>query len=123
MDKGSCEMDSGSESEMLISQAGPTGAFTTTTTGTTTTIAGPGPEALLGPNIKIAHRPYCCKVPSCGKKYKNLNGLKYHAKTAHPEMDFKSEVKLHKSMKMRAAQRSATNAMGLMVASPSNSSA
>ncbi|TPX57369.1 hypothetical protein SpCBS45565_g08213 [Spizellomyces sp. 'palustris'] len=44
-------------------------------------------------HVKIAHRPYWCKVPGCGKKYKNLNGLKYHAKAVHPELDFRSEVK------------------------------
>ncbi|KNC97755.1 uncharacterized protein SPPG_06756 [Spizellomyces punctatus DAOM BR117] len=46
-------------------------------------------------NIKVAHRPYWCRVAGCGKKYKNLNGLKYHAKAAHPELDFGKEVKGH----------------------------
>ncbi|KAI8586525.1 hypothetical protein BDZ88DRAFT_454917 [Geranomyces variabilis] len=43
--------------------------------------------------VKIAHRPYWCKVPGCSKKYKNLNGLKYHAKAMHPALDFRAEVK------------------------------
>ncbi|KAJ3159958.1 Transcriptional regulator of ribosomal biogenesis proteins [Geranomyces michiganensis] len=43
--------------------------------------------------VKIAHRPYWCKVLGCGKKYKNLNGLKYHAKAMHPALDFRAEVK------------------------------
>ncbi|KAJ1550876.1 hypothetical protein HK096_004479 [Nowakowskiella sp. JEL0078] len=44
-------------------------------------------------NIKITHRPYWCKVSGCGKKYKNLNGLKYHGKVSHPDMDFRLMVK------------------------------
>ncbi|KAJ3068083.1 hypothetical protein HDU98_008767 [Podochytrium sp. JEL0797] len=43
-------------------------------------------------SLKIVHRPYGCKVSGCGKRYQNLNGLKYHAKTAHAGMDFKNEV-------------------------------
>ncbi|KAJ3014297.1 hypothetical protein HKX48_005226 [Thoreauomyces humboldtii] len=50
-------------------------------------------EAAAAGNVKIAHRPYWCKVPACGKKYKNLNGLKYHAKAVHPDLDFRAEVK------------------------------
>lgn len=49
-------------------------------------------------DIKIALRPYWCKVNGCGKKYKNLNGLKYHAKISHPYLDFKKEVKGHTSL-------------------------
>ncbi|KAI9104580.1 hypothetical protein DFS34DRAFT_603699 [Phlyctochytrium arcticum] len=51
-------------------------------------------------DIKIALRPYWCRVQGCGKKYKNLNGLKYHAKVCHPDMDFKGEVKGHSSMSL-----------------------
>lgn len=36
-------------------------------------------------------RRYVCKV--CGKKYKNLNGLKYHGRIVHPTLDFKKEVR------------------------------
>ncbi|KAI9006109.1 hypothetical protein BC832DRAFT_556145 [Gaertneriomyces semiglobifer] len=43
-------------------------------------------------NIRIAMRPYWCKMPFCGKRYKNLNGLKYHARTTHPDIPFE-EVK------------------------------
>ncbi|KAJ3284948.1 hypothetical protein HDU79_007731 [Rhizoclosmatium sp. JEL0117] len=43
-------------------------------------------------SLKIVHRPYGCKIAGCAKRYQNLNGLKYHAKTAHPGLDFKSEV-------------------------------
>ncbi|KAJ3122222.1 Transcriptional regulator of ribosomal biogenesis proteins [Physocladia obscura] len=43
-------------------------------------------------SLKIVHRPYGCKIHGCGKRYQNLNGLKYHAKTAHPGLDFKADV-------------------------------
>ncbi|KAI9332380.1 hypothetical protein BDR26DRAFT_898946 [Obelidium mucronatum] len=43
-------------------------------------------------SLKIVHRPYGCKIAGCGKRYQNLNGLKYHAKTAHTGLDFKTEV-------------------------------
>ncbi|KAJ3242170.1 hypothetical protein HDU78_001488 [Chytriomyces hyalinus] len=43
-------------------------------------------------SLKIVHRPYGCKISGCGKRYQNLNGLKYHAKTAHVGMDFKNDV-------------------------------
>ncbi len=43
--------------------------------------------------IIVAHRPYWCKVEGCKKRYKNLNGLKYHANVAHPTLDFGEEVK------------------------------
>jgi len=47
----------------------------------------------LDPDMKIAKRPYWCKVVNCGRKYKNLNGLKYHAAHAHPEFDLKTLCK------------------------------
>ncbi|RKO88907.1 hypothetical protein BDK51DRAFT_44306 [Blyttiomyces helicus] len=68
LDKGSCELDYTTANDLDA-------------------------EAAAAGHVKIAHRPYWCKVRGCGKKYKNLNGLKYHAKAAHPEMDFKMDVK------------------------------
>ena len=81
LEKGSCELDYNSQDELE--------ANTTTSDSAA---------------IKIAHRPYCCKVPGCGRKYKNLNGLKYHAKASHPELDFKSQVKLHRGTQKRPEQ-------------------
>ncbi|KAJ3218238.1 Transcriptional regulator of ribosomal biogenesis proteins [Dinochytrium kinnereticum] len=43
-------------------------------------------------SLKVVHRPYGCRVDGCGKRYQNLNGLKYHARTAHPSLDFKTEI-------------------------------
>jgi hypothetical protein len=48
-------------------------------------------------DVKVARRPYYCRVTTCGKKYKNLNGLKYHARIEHPELNFKAHVKGHLS--------------------------
>jgi hypothetical protein len=28
-------------------------------------------------------KPFTCPVPGCKKKYKNVNGIKYHAKNGH----------------------------------------
>lgn len=33
-------------------------------------------------------KPFSCPVPGCKKRYKNINGIKYHAKHGH-----KDEVK------------------------------
>jgi hypothetical protein len=50
-------------------------------------------NALQQGAIKCAIRPYWCRV--CGQKYKNLNGLKYHAKVTHPELHFHKDIKGH----------------------------
>ncbi|KAI9324499.1 hypothetical protein DFJ73DRAFT_243076 [Zopfochytrium polystomum] len=42
--------------------------------------------------LKVVHRPYACRVRQCGKRYQNLNGLKYHSKVEHPELDFRQDV-------------------------------
>jgi transcription factor SFP1 len=44
-------------------------------------------------DIKVITRPYICRVNGCGKKYKNLNGLKYHHKSTHPNLDFLRHVR------------------------------
>jgi hypothetical protein len=28
-------------------------------------------------------KPFACPVPGCKKRYKNINGIKYHAKHGH----------------------------------------
>ena len=30
-----------------------------------------------------ADKPFVCPVPGCKKRYKNVNGIKYHAKHGH----------------------------------------
>lgn len=41
-----------------------------------------------GHAIRITHRPYICQAPGCGRRYKNLNGLKYHGTVCHPYLRF-----------------------------------
>lgn len=28
-------------------------------------------------------RPFACPIPGCTKRYKNVNGIKYHVKNGH----------------------------------------
>ncbi len=30
-------------------------------------------------------KPFVCPVPGCKKRYKNINGMKYHAKHSHKQ--------------------------------------
>ena len=39
-----------------------------------------------------ADKPFACPVPGCKKRYKNINGIKYHAKHGH-----KKEVRYEES--------------------------
>ncbi|KAJ3395815.1 hypothetical protein HDU92_004828 [Lobulomyces angularis] len=41
------------------------------------------------PESERRDKPYFCKVNLCGKRYKNENGVKYHAKSTHPNLDWK----------------------------------
>lgn len=34
-------------------------------------------------NDNIVSKPYQCTIGDCGKRYKNLNGLKYHIEHSH----------------------------------------
>ncbi|KAI9208791.1 uncharacterized protein BJ171DRAFT_168282 [Polychytrium aggregatum] len=45
--------------------------------------------------IKITQRPYWCRVEGCQKRFRNLNGLRYHASAAHAHLDFETQVKGH----------------------------
>jgi hypothetical protein len=59
------------------------------------------PEAIAPPvssrrrssAVKLPERPYYCRITGCIKYYRNLSGLKYHSRTAHPEFDFERDVK------------------------------
>ncbi|XP_071788311.1 juxtaposed with another zinc finger protein 1-like [Asterias amurensis] len=52
-------------------------------------------------------KPYLCPVPGCKKRYKNVNGIKYHAKNGH-----RKENKVKKSYKCRCG-KSYKSAQGL----------
>ncbi|KAI8807863.1 hypothetical protein BJ742DRAFT_739467 [Cladochytrium replicatum] len=107
---GQCELDpdstvpvnsAGANSDQLSSQIFPPSSgspdFASTPGGASPTVDD---GSLASPShIKIAHRPYFCKVTNCRsssngvRRYKNLNGLKYHARVSHPELDFTRHVK------------------------------
>lgn len=74
MENGVCEVDSSSNDATL---------FTDPATC----------DQMAMSQIKLAKRPYWCRIIGCGKKYKNLNGLKYHGKVNHPDLDFTKHVK------------------------------
>ncbi|KAJ3223628.1 Transcriptional regulator of ribosomal biogenesis proteins [Chytriomyces hyalinus] len=52
-----------------------------------------GGSSSAGDNSNSDDRPFKCKLPGCGKEYKNPNGLKYHMRHGHgvdtgnPELD------------------------------------
>lgn len=35
------------------------------------------------PNFMCPEKPFACPVPGCKKRYKNINGIKYHSKNGH----------------------------------------
>lgn len=37
----------------------------------------------LGSNNNKNDKPFACPVPGCKKRYKNVNGIKYHSKNGH----------------------------------------
>ncbi|KAJ1565184.1 hypothetical protein HK405_012958, partial [Cladochytrium tenue] len=67
----------------------------------------PADEQLLPADIRIAHRPYWCRVAGCGRRYKNLNGLKYHGRVAHPDRSFLDDVKGHAAHNAHTSNHSA----------------
>eukprot|EP00117_Sycon_ciliatum_P018839 scpid82979/ scgid17270/ Juxtaposed with another zinc finger protein 1 len=44
-------------------------------------------------------KPFICPVQGCGKRYKNVNGIKYHARNGH-----KSEKKIRKTHKCKCGK-------------------
>ncbi|KXS18135.1 hypothetical protein M427DRAFT_53970 [Gonapodya prolifera JEL478] len=45
-----------------------------------------GRNGKRGRNVPDLYKPYLCAVEGCGKRYKNLNGVKYHLEHAHPDV-------------------------------------
>jgi hypothetical protein len=39
-------------------------------------------------DVKVISRSFLCRIEGCGKRYKNLNGIKYHARMHHPNVPF-----------------------------------
>ncbi|XP_070545832.1 juxtaposed with another zinc finger protein 1-like [Ptychodera flava] len=52
-------------------------------------------------------KPFACPVPGCKKRYKNVNGIKYHAKNGH-----RKDTKVRKGYKCRCG-KSYKSAQGL----------
>ncbi|XP_071942680.1 juxtaposed with another zinc finger protein 1-like [Antedon mediterranea] len=52
-------------------------------------------------------KPFVCPVPGCKKRYKNANGIKYHARNGH-----RKEIKIKKTYKCRCS-KSYKTAQGL----------
>ncbi|XP_063988989.1 juxtaposed with another zinc finger protein 1 isoform X1 [Diachasmimorpha longicaudata] len=46
------------------------------------------------PQNNNADKPFACPVPGCKKRYKNINGIKYHSKNGH-----KNDGKIRKAFK------------------------
>ncbi|CAL9705893.1 unnamed protein product [Knipowitschia caucasica] len=44
-------------------------------------------------------KPFACPVPGCSKRYKNVNGIKYHAKNGH-----RTQVRVRKPFKCRCGK-------------------
>lgn len=44
-------------------------------------------------------KPFICPVPGCKKRYKNVNGMKYHSRNGHRKDKDKSENKVKKTYK------------------------
>lgn len=61
-------------------------------------------------------KPFACPVPGCKKRYKNVNGIKYHAKNGH-----KKEAKVKKGHRCHCG-KSYKTAQGLRVHSLSQHS-
>ncbi|GBP47950.1 Juxtaposed with another zinc finger protein 1 [Eumeta japonica] len=66
----------------------------------------------LGTNA--AEKPFACPVPGCKKRYKNVNGIKYHSKNGH-----KKDGKVKKGFKCHCG-KSYKTAQGLKNHSSSN---
>ncbi|XP_077431032.1 juxtaposed with another zinc finger protein 1b isoform X2 [Vanacampus margaritifer] len=44
-------------------------------------------------------KPFACPVPGCKKRYKNVNGIKYHAKNGH-----RAQIRVRKPFKCRCGK-------------------
>ncbi|XP_014276445.1 juxtaposed with another zinc finger protein 1 [Halyomorpha halys] len=56
------------------------------------------------PDGTVIEKPFACPVPGCKKRYKNVNGIKYHSKNGH-----KNEGKIRKGFKCYCGKSYKTN--------------
>ncbi|KAF9277927.1 Transcriptional regulator of ribosomal biogenesis proteins [Mortierella alpina] len=62
---------------------------------TSSSCAGSGDATGAGDGDGAENKPYVCTFLECGKRYKNLNGLKYHIEHTHP--NFMAALRAHQS--------------------------
>ncbi|KAJ3286726.1 hypothetical protein HK104_008898 [Borealophlyctis nickersoniae] len=94
LERGNCELDAADVAPHSHSDCeSDSSSIHHPSSSTSTATPSISADGVLPADVKIAHRPYWCHVKDCRKKYKNLNGLKYHARVAHPGKDFGREVK------------------------------
>ncbi|KAJ3416535.1 Origin recognition complex subunit 2 [Chytridiales sp. JEL 0842] len=86
LEKGSCETDT----ITFVDPSAVAGFQASEESAPTPAIASPA-NGLLDNDLRVVHRPFACRVSGCGKRYQNLNGLKYHSKVTHPNLDFKND--------------------------------
>ncbi|KAK4882868.1 hypothetical protein RN001_006187 [Aquatica leii] len=48
-------------------------------------------------NLPYKEKPYGCSVPGCKKRYKNINGIKYHCKNGHRHFEKLKKMSNRKS--------------------------
>ncbi|KAF9964947.1 Transcriptional regulator of ribosomal biogenesis protein [Mortierella alpina] len=69
---------------------------TSTSSATSSSGAGSGDATGTGDGGEgMENKPYVCTFLECGKRYKNLNGLKYHIEHTHP--NFMAALRAHQS--------------------------
>ncbi|UYV71260.1 ZNF608 [Cordylochernes scorpioides] len=85
-----------SQSRGPAASTAPPVTTTTTTTTTTTCSSTPSPAAPTPPDDQAPASPVFieCPEPNCSKKYKHINGLKYHQTHAHSGNPPGAEIKM-----------------------------
>ncbi|XP_037884870.1 zinc finger X-linked protein ZXDB-like [Glossina fuscipes] len=66
-------------------------------------------------------KPFACPVPGCEKRYKNVNGIKYHSKKGHKNNGkVRKRYKCHCGKSYKAAQGLKSHALMIHNSSPKN---
>ncbi|XP_008548175.2 juxtaposed with another zinc finger protein 1 [Microplitis demolitor] len=87
-------------------------------------------QTIINQNNNNTDKPFVCPVPGCKKRYKNVNGIKYHSKNGHRDngkvrKPFKcscgKSYKTTYGLKNHAAIQHNCNATGLQIKLPNKS--
>ncbi|KAF9927967.1 hypothetical protein BGZ67_007223 [Mortierella alpina] len=65
---------------------GHSSSSSSSSSATSSSCAGSGDGTVTGDGEGVENKPYVCTFLECGKRYKNLNGLKYHIEHTHPNL-------------------------------------